>query len=240
LKTLLQLQDLDLKIEALRIREKEIPKQKEKFRIHQERLAAELTESENRRKRILLEQKECEGEIEQKQAQVKKYDNQLLAVRKNEEYQALSHEIDTIKKQIGLKEERIISLMMEGDEAAAHLEEDRKRIAVELESIAAECRKVDEELAETVRERKALEARRKPLEADIGSDLLTRYDRIRKAKKTGPAVVPLRVETCSGCNMKVTAQVVNEIMAGDRMHTCHHCGRLLYCADNFTESAEIF
>lgn len=236
MRTLLQLQDLDLQIEALLIRETEIPKQKEKFRIHKERLLLELKESENRHKRIVLEQRECESEIELRQTQIKKYDTQLLSVKKNEEYQALLHEIETLKKQIGLKEERIISLMMETDEAAAHLEEDRKRIDMEIKSIEAECHKVDEELAQTRHEREGLQEKRKPLETKIPSDMLSRYYRIRKAKKTGPAVVPLKGETCSGCYMKVTAQVVNEILAGDKMHTCHHCGRLLFFADNFNDS----
>lgn len=239
MKNLLKLQTLDLKIEALRIRETEIPKQKEKFRIHRERLMAELKESEERRKRVQLEQRECETDIEQKQAQIKKYDTQLLSVKKNEEYQALLHEIDTIKKQIGLKEERIIALMMEGDETAAHLEEDRKRINAEMKSIEDECLKIDEELAQTVQERQSLEKDRKPIEKEIDHELLSRYNRIRKAKKSGPAVVSLRNETCSGCNMKVTAQVVNEIMAGEKMHTCHHCGRLLFSADNFAEPMEL-
>ena len=60
-------------------------------------------------------------------------------------------------------------------------------------------------------------------------------ERIRKAKKTGKAVVPLNDETCSGCHMSVTAQVVNEVLAGDKVHSCSHCGRLLFAPENFVE-----
>jgi predicted nucleic acid-binding Zn-ribbon protein len=35
--------------------------------------------------------------------------------------------------------------------------------------------------------------------------------------------------------MQVTAQIVNEIMA-QKTHTCAHCGRILYHADNFVET----
>jgi uncharacterized protein len=233
LNNLLKLQELDLKIERCRNRELEIPRQKEKFAIQKTRLAAELAASEKRCKDLLLDQRECEGEIEQKQAQIKKYETQLLAVKKNEEYQALLHEIDTLKKQIGLREERIIAILLESDEAQAHLAEDRTRIDAELRHIDEEYAKIDAELAEAVQDREALEKERVPLTPLIERGLLSRYTRIRKAKKFGPAVVPLRGECCTGCNMSVPPQVHNEILEGKIMHTCRHCGRLLYHGDNF-------
>ncbi|MCX5758738.1 MAG: hypothetical protein NTU83_09595, partial [Candidatus Hydrogenedentes bacterium] len=136
-------QELDLRIEALKAREVEIPKQKSKFDIHRKRLADEVAEREKMCKALALEQHECEIEIEQKQAQIRKYDQQLLQVKKNEEYQALLHEIDMLKKHVGLKEERIIAIMVERDEAKARLDEGKKRIKAELEDIDAQCDAID-------------------------------------------------------------------------------------------------
>ncbi len=234
LTTLLHLQEIDLKIEGCRECEATIPKQKEKYDIHRERLDAELLESEDRCKRRILEQHECEIDIEQKQSQIAKYETQLVAIRKNEEYQALLHEIDTLKKQIGLKEERIITLMVEGDEAKAQFEEDKKRIHEEKVAIDGECKAIDEELAAAVAERKVLEAEREPLVAGVERPLLARYARVRKSLKVGAAVVPIHGEACTGCHMMLTAQVVNEILAGTKVHTCHHCGRLLYHTPNYS------
>ncbi|MBP8129781.1 MAG: hypothetical protein KA184_09385 [Candidatus Hydrogenedentes bacterium] len=230
--TLLDLQALDLDIERLREREAEIPKQKSKYEIHRKRLAEELTQSEERCKRLVLEQRENEGEIEQKQAQIKKYEGQLVIIKKNEEYQALLHEIDMLRKQIALREERIIAIMVEQDEARVHLEEDRKRIEAESRAIEQECAKIDQELATVVAERKRREEQRAPMLRDIEPDLLSRYTRIRRSIKTGPAVVPINNEYCSGCHMMVTPQIINELIAGHKIHACSHCGRLLYHADN--------
>ena len=238
--TLLRLQKTELAIEHMKDRQAQIPKQKQKFEIHKQRLAAELEESEQRYKRLQIEQREAEVDIEQKQELIRKYDGQLLAVKKNEEYQALLHEIEMLKKQIGVKEERIIAIMLEIDEAKDHLEEDRKRIAAEVEGLDNECTQVDEELAATMAERQRLEAEREPLLEEIDRALLAQYHRIRKSKKRGPAVVPLRGESCSGCNMMVPPQIVNELLAGDKVHSCKHCGRLLYHPENLTpEPAEI-
>lgn len=235
MKTLLQLQELELRIEALKAREIEIPKQKSKFDIHRKRLADEVADREKVCKALALEQHECEVEIEQKQTQIHKYDQQLLQVRKNEEYQALLHEIDVLKKHIGLKEERIIAIMVERDEAKARLEEDKKRINAELADIDRQCAAIDAELTDTIHEREGVERECEPLAAQVPEDLLQKYRRIRAHKKTGPAVVALVNETCTGCHMRVTPQVANEILGNLRQHACSYCGRLLYHQDNFSE-----
>lgn len=239
MKTLLRVQTLDLKIEACKRREIEIPKQKEKFDIYRKRLTAELEEREKVCKTLALEQRECEGDIEQKNAHIARYQNQLLSVRKNEEYQALLHEIDLLRKQIAIKEERIIAIMVEVDAAKLRLEEDRKRISAELRDIDRQCREIDTELTAAIENRKTLEQQRAPLAAQVNGELMARYVRIRASKKTGSAAVPLNDEVCSGCNMRVTPQIVNEVLAGKKMHACAHCGRLLYDRSNFQEKHEV-
>lgn len=230
---LLQLQDLDLRIEALKAREAEIPKQKSKLEIHRRRLAAEIAEREEACKKLGLEQRDCESDIEGKEAQIQKYDQQLFLVKKNDEYQALVHEMEMLKKQIALKEERIIVIMVELDDAMARLDEDKKRIDAEIAEIASQCAQIDAELERAVQDRKALEARRPPRAQDVDTELLTRYTRIRGSKGTGPGVVPLIGEVCSGCHMRVPPQVINELIAGDKVHACAHCGRILYHPDNY-------
>ncbi len=238
MKTLLQLQALDLKIEACRLRETEIPKQKGKFEVQRKRLAAELQERETAVRDLQLAQRTAEGDIEKHQAQISKYNTQLLAVKKNEEYTALLHEIEGVKKQIGQLEEKILAIMMDIDQAKTRLAEDRKRIEGEVKKIETQCAEIDAELGEAVKQRQALETQREPIAAQVEPNLMARYRRIRDSKKTGAAVVPLRGEHCSGCNMAVPAQVVNEVLGG-AAHSCRSCGRLLYAKElyetgNFT------
>ena len=173
----------------------------------------------------------------QKQEQIARYQQQLNIIKKNEEYQALLHEIDLLKKQIGLKEERILNILIEADEAKARLEEDRKRIREELTDIDKQCAEIDTEFAEAVRHRQELEEQRAPLAGEVESALLGRYERIRRSGKTGRAVVPLNGDACGGCHMHERAQIVNEVMAGENIHTCQHCGRLLYHPANFEDES---
>ena len=231
MRKLIELQQLDNTISELKQRELEIPRQKETLGIQRKRLEAELKESEERVKRLRSEQKDCEGDTDLKNTQIAKYETQLLSVKKNEEYKALLHEIDLLKKQIGLKDERIIAIMMEIDEAQLKFAEDKKRIQAEISKLDEECARIDAELAQAMANRKDHEGRRQPLAASVAPALLSRYERVRKVKT--PAVVPLRDEqSCGGCFMTVRAQVVNEIMAHREYQTCQQCGRLLYYPGN--------
>ena len=236
--TLLKLQELDGRISACCEREMEIPKQKNRFDIQRARLKVELDEREQVLKDLELEQRDCESEIELRREQIDKYQQQLNLVKKNEEYQALLHEIDQLKKQIGVKEERILATMMEMDDATARLEEDRKRIQEETKEIDSECAVIDAELAEAVKRREILEAQREPIVDKVGQELLFRYGRLRTRFLTGTVVVPLREEVCTGCNMHVRPQIVNEVLQGKKIHSCQQCGRLLYHPDNFEDVPE--
>ena len=235
LRKLLELQQLDMKIGTLKQREQEIPRQKESFTIQRKRLESELKESEERVKKLKLEQRDCEGEIEQKNAHIKKFEGQLLIVKKNEEYKALLHEIDLLKKQISLKEERILNIMDDIEHAQMAFQEDKKRIADEIRKLDEECARIDAELAEAVKVRKAQEGTRAPLASQVDAALLARYERVRKVRT--PAVVPLvetnkQAEACGGCYMTVRPQIVNEIMAAKEYHSCGHCARILYYPGN--------
>ena len=235
MKALLSLQVIDLQIDKCVALEVEIPKQKNTFEIYRKRMQAELEERKEAFERFLLEQKECEGEIEQKQTQIARYEQQLNTIKKNEEYQALLHEIDLLKKQIAIKEERILTLMMELEDAQARLREDEERIKAEMSNLDRQCTEVDEELSKAIQHREELQAGREPLIVRIDDSLIRQYTRIRRGLESGPAVVPMNGEVCGGCHMRIRAQIVNEVLAGDKIHTCTQCSRLLYYPQNYQD-----
>lgn len=237
MKTLLKLQKLDARINVCREREAEIPKQKIKFNTVRVRLTAELEEREQVCINFELEQRECESEIELRDSQVDKYQQQLNAVKKNDEYQALLHEIDQVRKHIGVKEERVLAILLELDDARARLEEDRKRIEEETKELDAECAEIDAELGIAVTQREELALQRGPLLEEVAGGLASRYARLRTKYPKGTVVVPLREEVCTGCNMHVLPQTANEVLQGNKMHSCQHCGRLLYHPGNVEDAS---
>ncbi|HOV33342.1 MAG TPA: C4-type zinc ribbon domain-containing protein [Candidatus Hydrogenedens sp.] len=239
IKRLLELQQIDLQIDSLLVKEKEIPKQKEKLKIQEKKLRQEIEDSEKNYKKLMLNQREYEREIAQLQEQVKRYDSQLQSVKKNDEYQALLKEIDEIKKQIGIKEEEQIKIMFQIDDANHFFMEAKKRIETEIQQLKEQAEQIDKELQEVIKERKELEEKKLEAGKDIDKELLSHYQRVKQRKKTGPVVVPLKDEICSGCFMQILPQIVNEIMAGEKIHTCRHCGRILYYSESLSDDEPI-
>jgi len=227
LKTLLELQDLDLRIHACRKREQEIPKQKSKFDTRRQRLAEELAKAEERIKQLQVEQGSLQTEIDKNLDQAKKWETQLSSVKKNEEYQALLHEISGVKRKNDEIEERVIALEYEIDEAKEKLADDKARIAEETAAIETECTAIDKELEEAKVERKQLEVERKDFREGCDPSLLSKYERILRRHAGTRVIVPLVNGVCTGCHMSARAQVVNEILEG-KVHACAHCSRLLY------------
>jgi predicted nucleic acid-binding Zn-ribbon protein len=45
------------------------------------------------------------------------------------------------------------------------------------------------------------------------------------------AVTPVKKQACSGCNMKISDKIYSEVIKGEEIVTCPHCGRVLFVED---------
>ncbi len=137
----------------------------------------------------------------------------------------LQDKIESLGRRRTVLEDDMLDLMIavdEGEEeqvaATSHLEEteaawkdDQAALKKEQHTLALRLHKLGQE-----REQKL------PL---IEAALLKRYDNIITRKK-GLAVVRLRGDRCSGCQLNVYAQSVKKVSEGEIVE-CHNCGRLL-------------
>ena len=94
---LLILQDRDRKIHRVQQELAQIAPEREMLRSRATATQTQLEAAKNRVKHIESERKRLEFEVEAKKSQIEKYANQQLQTRKNEEYKALAHEIETAK-----------------------------------------------------------------------------------------------------------------------------------------------
>jgi len=79
---------------------------------------------------------------------------------------------------------------------------------------------------------------RKGLEISISSDLLPRYERVRKARG-GIAVAAARNEVCEICQVRIRPQVFQEIRRNDQIIACDACQRILYNPENLDHPFEV-
>src|SRR6266404_8489996 len=78
---------------------------------------ASLEAAKTRGKQIESDRKKLELDVEAKKQQIEKYALQQFQTKKNEEYRALTHEIDMCKEAIVTLEDQELELMEQGEAA---------------------------------------------------------------------------------------------------------------------------
>ena len=101
--------EIQKELAAVPVRIKEIETEKQAARDRFDEAKQTLRSLEVRRKNL-------ENEIASAETQVTKYRNQQMSVKKNEEYTALTHEIETTQKKISDMETSELEVMEEIDE----------------------------------------------------------------------------------------------------------------------------
>jgi len=224
---LLILQDRDRKISRVQGELAHIPPQRQTFQARAVEAQSALENAKTRVRQFESERKALELDVEAKQQLIARYANQQLQTRKNEEYRALSHEIELCKGEIFKIENQEIDLMEQGEAAqkevvratqAAH--EARKLADEQLAQLGAREQNLKQELSE-------LEANREELSAAVDETARSRYERLARSKGEN-VVVGVQHGVCGGCHMRLPAQILVMCQAQQELVTCINCGRILY------------
>jgi len=78
---------------------------------------------------------------------------------------------------------------------------------------------------------------RKEIQTSMSSDLVPRYERIRKARG-GIAVAAARDSVCEICQVRIRPQVFHEIRKNSQIIDCEACQRILYDPENLDHPFE--
>jgi uncharacterized protein len=224
---LLVLQDRDRKIHRVQQELAQIAPERATLHARATATQTQLDTAKNHVKQIESDRKRLELDVEAKKSQIEKYANQQLQTRKNEEYKALAHEIETCKADITKIEDQEIILMEQTEQVQ------REVVRATLE--ANEAKKLAEsQIAELARreenfkkELAALQQGRTELAAAVDESTLNRYERLLKSKGDN-VVVGVQHGVCGGCHMKLPPQLVVSCQGQKEIVTCSSCARILY------------
>jgi len=227
LKTLIDLQEVDLKIAELTAQIDSLPSQ---IQTLEAQLNDFIHAYEERKKRLATnqrERKELEGEIKVIQEKIARHKDQLYQVKTNEQYRAMLKEIEGEEAKIRKLEDQILEKMIEAEELEKFVQEAAARVEGEKARVAAEVRRLEAERQADLEERDQAALRRKALETALSGGVLELYERIRKVRR-GVALAEARDGCCTGCNVRLRPQVYNEARANASLLTCETCGRILH------------
>jgi len=227
LEQLLVLQDRQQKIKQIQTEVHTLPLQRKNL---EEQLAASVAGVEalkQKARQVEMDRKKLELDVGTRTETISRLKTQQYQTRKNDEFQAIGHEIERYENEIRKIEDEELELMVEADKLKADLGVEEKKSATIKESVARQTGDLESK-SKTLQSRlEELTKERAEVASTIDEDLLGRFERLFKSKGDA-VVVALEHEVCIGCHMKVSTQTAHRARAGKEIVSCENCGRILY------------
>lgn len=234
LKVLLDIQEKDVKMIRLMRLKRERERELENIQAIKRDFMRQLAIKENDILELKKDIRLGEIEVEEADQKVKKLEGQQSAVKKVEEFNALSKEIAQAERERATKEQRLSDVIDQLNNEEDSLTNLKENLETTNESSQAYVREIQESMLAINKEGRELKQERDTLAADADPEVLAVYERLLKNKKDR-VVVPIENRTCSGCHIVLTAQHENLVRKGERLVFCEHCSRIHY----WLESAEL-
>jgi predicted nucleic acid-binding Zn-ribbon protein len=229
LEQLLVLQDRQQRIKQIQTEIQTVPLQRKSLEAQLASSAAGVESLKQRGRHVEMDRKKLELNVGTRAETIARLKTQQYQTRKNDEFQAIGHEIERYENEIRKIEDEELELMVEADKVKAELASEEKKAATVKESVARQTKDLEAKSATLQSRLEELAKERAEIAGNIDEDLLSRFERLFKSK--GDAViVALEHEVCTGCHMKVTTQTAHRVKAGKEIVSCENCGRILYDA----------
>ena len=229
---LYDLQQVDTTIRQLQHRRANLPEQRalddnaETLR----RVTAEYIGNKERLDRLARDQKRHEDDIATVDARRKTEEGRMYSglITSERELDALRAELSSLRGRKNDLEDALLEIMEQREELESLVETLKERhgeltgqVTQLTEERDAAARDIDAELGQRDEERAKIAT-------GVPDTVLAFYDELR-ARKDGLAVSELRVRTCMGCRLELTAveheDVLRDVTSG--LARCEQCGRIL-------------
>ena len=229
---LVELQDIDSRLDDLNGLLGDLPKMVEELNEQESRLISKLKEDKTRLKDINLSLKKSETANSEIQEKINKLTDQLFLVTNNKQYDALTNEIDHFKEQKDENDSHIILSMDEKEILEKSMNENETSLEDLKTDLGFRRKKLETALSETSEEKAALEKSREEQISKIDFSTIQIYTKVISAR-SGVAVVSLSGDACGGCGAALPIQMASEIRAAAaHTHRCDNCGRFVYSKKN--------
>ena len=227
LQQLMQLQTIDYDLGELERSKEYLPDMMENLNREIEEVQTRLETAASTQEESRLRQSSLELEVATKQKELERYQQQMMSIKTNKEYDALVSQIDTLKQEIDTAETETLILIDKLSELKKEIEESKTQLSEiedsnhkQLDILKDKINSIGDKVASKDKERAAVVT-------SIPRQVLTVYERVRRGKG-GDVVVAVKRRACGACFKAFTPKKVQEIKGGGKIFTCDYCGRILY------------
>jgi predicted nucleic acid-binding Zn-ribbon protein len=182
------------------------------------------------------ERKKFELDVEQWKERARKYRDQTGAVKTNEAYKALLHEIANAEAEIAKAEDRQLEIMVAAEETDSRLKQAESVLWQDEQLVASIRHDIQAKNSAKKKELEAALAEREKAAAPIPEDLRVLYDRIAK-RHNGTALAQAKDGQCLGCGLRVLPhilQLLTQDVDDTDVYRCESCGLILYSLEPLT------
>jgi uncharacterized protein len=227
LEQLLILQDRQQKIRQIQTEIKTLPLERDHLESQLAASAAGVDALKQKARHVEIERKKLELDVGTRTESISRLKTQQYQTRKNDEFQALGHEIERYENEIRKLEDQELELMIEADKLKSEVEAAEKNAHATKDTISRQLGDLETKSKALDSQQRELEKDRAALAAEIDGDLLDQFERLFNSKGDA-AVVAVEHGVCTGCHMKVTTATASRVKAGKEIVSCENCGRILY------------
>lgn len=227
LQQLIDLSAIDKEIDAFEPQVEEANYKLETVLATQESLKAQIELLQNETKEEHVKKAKNELHLAELSTKLEENSKKSVDVKTEREMKSLQLEEEIAKEQVTFANEeieRLDKVISSKEEKIAELEAEMADIDANIATVKAE---VDKKLAAIDTERQKVFAKKEKLVSQMNQKGLAFYQKIRRWAKNTTAV-PVRHQACMGCFMAINDKTYSEVLKGEEITTCPHCGRLLY------------
>lgn len=173
-------------------------------------------------------QREADRLVQEAKTRLDAEDRRLYsgAISSPKELAALQHEVETMRQQAKEREDMLLALMAEAEDAGARQAAAQNRFRQLQADRASEVTALQERRTEIERAMADLESRRSALAARIPTETLSLYDGLRR-RRQGRAVARIERGACGGCRIALPIATATRARQGATLIQCPSCERIL-------------
>lgn len=224
---LLIVQDRDRKLRRVESELAHIVPERQSLLTKASSAEALVEQVKHRAKEIESKRKNLELDVESKKQMIIRYANQQLQTRKNDEYQALTKEIEGCRAEIMKLEDGQIDLMEQGETVQKEITEANQKLALARKNADELVAQLNQREQNLMKQQEQLKAEREHLASGVDSSAMGRYERLLKSKGEN-VIVGVTHGVCGGCHMRLPPQLLVSCQAEKELVSCSNCGRILY------------
>ncbi len=227
LKTLYELQQVDLKLDGLLEERGDLPADVDELEKKISTLKGQIKENEDYLKKAVSRKKEIDKELDEVRKRIDKFTDMRIKVKTNREYDALSKQIDNSKDKLQELHKELENIQAKEAVAGKEVEKLKSEYTDEEQVYSSKKVELEELVSLTHDEEKRYVKEREKFAQKVDRQTLSRYEMIRKATK-GKAIVPVvRRNACGGCYNVLPPQRLLDLRQMEKIYSCDHCGRIL-------------